>query len=82
MNLNDVKASLIAALDLRAQSWDGMKHLRLDIRFRDDGSVNQVELSPHFEVHVRGRCPPLNSYSFVPDVSPTGKLLDSDGYIK
>ncbi len=73
MNLNDIKVSVGAALDMRAQSWDGMKQLRIDVRFRDDGSVNQVALTPYFEVNVRGRCPPLEAYDFLSSPPPSEK---------
>jgi hypothetical protein len=65
VNLTDIKGALIAALDEKATSWDGMTSLRLDVRFRKDGTVNAVCLCPLFELSVRGKCPPLSNYDFL-----------------
>jgi hypothetical protein len=67
LNLTDIKGALIAALEEKAKSWDGMTSLRLDVRFRKDGTVNAVSLCPLFELAVRGKCPPLSDYDFLAD---------------
>jgi len=67
VNLTDIKGALIAALEEKAKSWDGMTSLRLDVRFRKDGTVNAVSLCPLFELAVRGKCPPLSDYDFLGD---------------
>jgi hypothetical protein len=63
MNIPDLKAALLEAVDRKAVVLAQASAVNLDIKFRTDGSVVSVVMFPKYEFTVRGRLP-IGDYEF------------------
>jgi hypothetical protein len=64
MNLLDLKAAVLEAIDRKALALEGASGLRLDVKVRQDGSIVKVLMYPEFEFAVRNRLP-VDAYAFL-----------------